>query len=277
MSALPLSDDLTRAILAHLGVRAAPPTLTLLDTLLEAHTRTVPWESAFRIAKRARTERTEDCPRWPEEFWRDAIEYGGGGTCFESNYAFFGLLLSLGYEGYLTVNNMGTQVGCHTAIVLNLDSARWLADVGLPLFIPLPLDSKSPTIRSSPLATYTVKPDGAARYRIERSPHPSPYCFTLIDRPVPDAAYRNATTEDYGAGGLFLNRVIVNKVINGQLWRFNSAESTPHLEMFHDGKRTDYTIAGDPAEVVSRHFGMDVETLRAALAAVSPSAFSGHQ
>ncbi len=268
MSTLPLSDDLTGAVLAHLDVPAAPPTRSLLDTLIEAYTRIVPWESACRIAKRARIKRTADCPRWPDEFWRDSIKYGGGGTCFESNYAFFGLLRSLGYDGYLTVNNMSMQVGCHTAIVLNLDGGKWLADVGLPLFIPLPLDSQSPTIRSSPLATYTVKPDGTARYRIERSAHPSPYCFTLIDRPVPDETYRNATTEDYGAGGLFLNRVIVNKVINGQLWRFNSAEQPLHLEMFLGGERTDYTIAGDPAEVVGRHFGMDVETLRAALAAV---------
>jgi hypothetical protein len=275
MPAFALSDELTSVVLAHLGVPAAPPTLTLLDTLIEAYTRVVPWESAFRIAKRARIERTEDCPRWPVEFWRDAIEYGGGGTCFESNYAFFGLLLSLGYEGYLTVNNMSTQVGCHTAIVLNLNGGKWLADVGLPLFIPLPLDSHSPTIRSCSLATYTVKPDGTSRYRIDRSPHPNPYCFTLIDRPVADAEYRSATTADYGPGGLFLNRVIVNKVIHGQIWRFNSAEPTPHLEMFIGGEHTDYTIAGDPAEVVSRHFGMDVEKLRAALAAVSPPAFSG--
>jgi hypothetical protein len=276
MSALPLVDDLTHAALAHLGVTAAPPTLSLLDTLIEAYTRTVPWESAFRITKRARTQSTEACPRWPEEFWRDAIEYGGGGTCFESNYAFFCLLLSLGYDGYLTVNNMGTQVGCHTAIVLNLDRAKWLADVGLPLLTPLPLDPHSPTVRSSALATYTVKPDGTARYRIERSPHPSPYCFTLIDQPVPDAAYRHATTEDYGPGGLFLNRVIVNKVIHGQLWRFNSAEPQPRLEMFVDGERTDFTIAGDPAEVVGRHFGMDIDTLRVAMTVVAPPAASGH-
>lgn len=264
----PLSPDLTRAVLAHLGVQAASPTLALLDTLVEAYTRTVPWESAFRIAKRAATKNTDDCPRWPEEFWQDAMARGGGGTCFESNYAFFPLLLALGYEGYLTVNNMGSQVGCHTAIMLNLDGGRWLADVGLPLFIPLPLDQQAPTTRVCPLATYTVTPDGETRFTIERNPHPSPYAFTLIDRPVEDDAYRAATTGDYGPGGLFLNRVIVNKVIDGHIWRFNSAESSLHLEEFLDGEHTDYAIAGDAAEVVGRHFGMDVATVRRALEAV---------
>ena len=116
----PLSPELTRAVLSYLGVPAAPPTLDLIDTIVTAYTRTVPWESAFRIAKRARTPDTADCPRWPDEFWTDALTRGGGGTCFESNYALFSLLRALGYEGYLTINNMGETVGCHAAIVL-----RW--------------------------------------------------------------------------------------------------------------------------------------------------------
>src|SRR5574342_309253 len=155
-----LSADLTMRVLAHLGVDAARPTLALVDTLVEAYTRTVPWESAFRIAKRARTQSTRDCPRWPEEFWQDAIERGGGGTCFESNYAFFALLRALGYEGYLTINNMGAKVGCHTAIVLTLEGQPWLVDVGLPLFSPLPLDPNDLTQRGGALTTYTVIPDG---------------------------------------------------------------------------------------------------------------------
>ncbi len=138
-----LSPDWAMTVLAHLGVDAGRPTLALVDALVEAYTRTVPWESAFRIVKRARTQNTRDCPRWPEEFWQDAIERGGGGTCFESNYAFFALLRAIGYEGYLTINNMATKVGCHTAIVLKLEGKPWLVDVGLPLFSPLPLD---PTI-----------------------------------------------------------------------------------------------------------------------------------
>lgn len=268
MSTPPLSPHLTDRVLAHLGVLPAPPTRALLNNLIEAYTRTVPWESAFRIAKRARTDKTEDCPRWSEEFWGDAMEHGGGGTCFESNYAFFRLLLALGYDGYLTINNMGTKIGCHTAIVLHLEGGQWLADVGLPLFVPIPLDGERPTTRACPLTTYSVTPDGEGRFTIERSPHPAPYCFTLIDRAIEDADYRAATTADYGPGGLFLNRVIVNKVINGQIWRFNSAEPPLHLEAFRDGERTDHPITGDAADVVGRHFGMEVETVRAALVAV---------
>ncbi len=83
-----------------------------------------------------------------------------------------------------------------------------------------------------------------------------------------DNGYRYATTEDYGPGGLFLNRVIVNKVIDGQIWRFSSTDMPPHLETFEDGERKDYPITGDVADVVGKHFQMDVDTVRAALEVV---------
>lgn len=269
----PLSSDLTRRVLAHLHVDVALPVqarvaLSVLDSLLAAYTRTVPWESAFRIVRRARIADTADCPRWPEEFWLDAIHKGGGGTCFESNYAFFSLLRALGYDGYLTINNMGDKIGCHTAIVAQIGAERWLADVGLPIYTALPLDSHTVTERASPYMHYAVRPDREGRFQIERSPHPNPNCFTLIDRTVSDSDCRAAATNDYGPNGLFLNRVIVNKVIDGALHRFNSDELPPHIQVFRDGERRDDPITSDVARAVASRFGMDEATVRAALEAV---------
>lgn len=215
-------------ILRFLQVVPQPPSAAFLDGLLTAYTQRVPWESAFRIAKRAATPDTADCPRWPDEFWRDARERGGGGTCFESNYAFFHLLQGLGFAGYLTVNDMGESRGCHTAIVVLLDGARWLVDVGYPLYLPLPLAPNQTTQRATPFHTYTATPQPGNRYEITRDRHPKPYVFTLIDRPVNDADYRAATTADYEPMGHFLNEVIVHRVIDGRVWRFNG-RAKPHL------------------------------------------------
>jgi hypothetical protein len=118
-----------------------------------------------------------------------------------------------------------------------------------------------------------VRPLGDGRYEIERSPHPNPYCFTLVDRPVANPEYRAATTHDYGPNGFFLNRVIVNKVIAGAIRRFNSEEQPPHFEVFENGHRIDDEITGDMAQTVARYFGMDEDTVRAALEATrSPDA-----
>ena len=51
--------------------------ITQLEALLAAYYRRVPWESVFRIVRRAEN----PTPRWPDLFWRDAMTRGGGGTC----------------------------------------------------------------------------------------------------------------------------------------------------------------------------------------------------
>ncbi|MCA9956361.1 MAG: arylamine N-acetyltransferase, partial [Anaerolineales bacterium] len=130
MSTNMLDRRLTAQVLAFLKVEASRPTLPALEKLLAAYYCTVPWESIFRIVQRAE----DPSPRWPEQFWREAMTQGAGGTCFESNYAFFALLQTLGYDGYLTINNMGESIGCHTAVVIVLDGQKWLVDVGIPLY-----------------------------------------------------------------------------------------------------------------------------------------------
>lgn len=268
MDTPPLPAELTRDVLRHLGVTATKPDLSLLDALFTAYTRTIPWETAFRIARRSQTTITGDCPRWPDVFWRDALERGGGGTCFESNYAFYSLLLALGYTGYLTINNMEDSIGCHTAIVLTINEERWLADVGIPLYCPLPLNHQAVTRRSSPFQQYTIRPDGENRFQVERSPHPKPNIFTLIDVPVSDAAYRAATTADYGADGLFLDKIIVSKIIAGKPWYFNNQRLPFHLESFQDGERTDHPLNGDIPGHIAQHFSLAADVLRIAWDAV---------
>jgi len=264
MTTPPLDAALTEEVLAYLGVAPAALTIDLLDELVTAYTRAVPWESASRIARRAETAAIADCPRWPTEFWRQTLQQGTGGTCFESNDAFFSLLRALGYEGYLTINSMGEQVGCHTAIVILLDGQRWLVDVGMPIYLPLPFDPASAEPRRTPFHTYTVRPDGPGRYQVERAPHPHPNCFTLFDRPIPDATYRAATTADYAPTGYFNDRVILTKVIGEEIWRFNGIVP-PMMESFVYGGRADQPLAGDYADAVATRFGIDATLVRTAL------------
>lgn len=264
MTTPPLDATLTDAVLAHLDIAAAAPSLALLDDLIRAYTRTVPWESASRIAKRARTPETADCARWPEEFWRETFRHGTGGTCFESNYAFFSLLRALGYDGYLTINNMGDTLACHTAIVILLDGQRWLTDVGMPLYLPLPFGPDGPRSRRTPFHTYTVRPDGPGVYQVERDAHPNPNCFTLLDRPIADAAYHAALIADYEPTGFFNDRAIITKVIGDEIWRFNGV-TPPLLESFVYGGRADHVLDGDPATAVDARFGIDEAIVHVAL------------
>jgi arylamine N-acetyltransferase len=258
-----LSPALTEQVLAHLGVAQAEPNLGLLERLIEGYGQRVPWESASRIARVAGGQAS---PRWADEFWADALGRGTGGTCYESNWAFFALLRSLGYSGYLTINNMHESIGCHTAIVVQLAGQPWLVDVGLPIYVALPLDPQATTERASPYLAYQAQPTSAGRYRIGRSPHPKSYAFDLIDEPVDDVAYQRATAADYGPTGLFLQQVIINKLVDGAIWRFNSAEPPYQLQHFDGPVRSDYQLTGDIAAQLGAHFAIDAAVVAAALA-----------
>ena len=130
--------------------------------------------------------------------------------------------------------------------------------------VPIPIDPAKQSVRPSTFHNYTLSPDGNHLYQVERDRHPSPNIYTLIDEPVGEGAYRQAATADFGENGFFLDRLIVNKIIGGRVWRFNSGEKPYHLESFGDGQRTDHPIEGDVADVVATHFGMDVQVVRTA-------------
>ncbi len=262
-----LTPELRRRVLSFLGYYPGRRGLRELNRLVHAYVRSVPWESAFRIAKHNATARIEQRPRWPEEFWTDALERGGGGTCFESNYAFAALLRTLGYDLYLTVNNMEESVGCHTASVVTLGDRRYLVDVGIPLHRAIRLNRTRPHRSVDPFHTYFSTPAADGVFTIERNHYPKRYIFTLIDRPVTDADYRAATQADYGSSGLFLDAVIIRKVIDGKVWRFNGRERPYRLESFDAHSKAHYPLSeGELAPQLAAFFGMDESVLARSLA-----------
>jgi len=265
------------AALTFLGVASGAADKRLLDTLITAYTRTVPWESASRIAYKAQAGDAVRL-RTPRLFWEQTQASGTGGTCFESNGAFAALLRALGYDLYFTVNDMHAHVGVHTAIIVQLPEGRYIADVGMPIYAPLPLDAAHATVTDSPFHTYTVTPKGEDRYDIMRDRHPNPYCFTLRDRPVTDTAYWAATAADYGPSGLFLDRVILIKTVGGHILRFDSgARGGATIEAFADGQRDVHPLSADYVHGVSETFGVEANTIRAALDAIGYNPHGRHK
>jgi arylamine N-acetyltransferase len=247
-------------ILAYLGVKAQPPSLPAIDELLSAYTRKVPWESMSRIARKSRVWHNEEASLMPSAFWKSAIAHGTGGTCYESNYAFLTLLRGLGYVGYLTINNMGDTIGCHSAIILTIENLPYLVDVGMPFHvaIPLPIHPTQKTSRLGQFHTYSITPQGDDIYIIERDNHPNPYCYTLINKPIKEDDYQQILINDYGDGGLFLDRAIVTKVIDDRVWRFDSQARPFQIEIF----------VPFSSDKLFQYVGKDVQTVAPALSQV---------
>jgi arylamine N-acetyltransferase len=261
-----LSPELTRQILSYLGCVQEEPSVRYLNRLIHAYIRHVPWESVSRIIKRHTTSETELCPRWPAEFWQEALKYGTGGTCFENNLAFLTLLKELRFEGYLTINDMENPA-CHTAGIITLSGQNYLADVAIPIHCALPVYTNQITRRSNEFHDYTIRPEGNHRYAIERSHHPKRRAFTLVDVPVPLEEYRIAVQNDYEGTGYFLDRVIIVKIIEGRLWRFSSLDLPFKLESFDKTSRQEVLLGINTlAKSLSEHFGMDEDKIAMALA-----------
>ncbi len=264
-----LSPELIDQILAYLACSRKPPSVRYLNQLIRAYIRRVPWESASRIVKRHTTPETAQCPRWPEEFWSEALSRGTGGTCFENNLAFFTLLTTLGFQGYLTINDMLDQRACHTAIIVSLQRQKYLVDVAIPLHCALPVHNDRATRRSTSFHHYTVHPIRRGVFEIERSHHPKRNIYTLLDHPIPTEAYRAAVERDYERTGYFLDRVILVKVIDDKLWRFSSAEKPYKLEAFDKTGKQEKLLAPEKlTRLVAKQFSIAEELVAAALSYV---------
>lgn len=271
MTHLELPSNQVEMILQYLKSTAAKPSIRHLNQLIAAYIDRVPWESATRIVKHRTTKDQENRPRWPAEFWEKAIQTGSGGTCFETNYAFFSLLYALGYTGYMTINDMGETRACHAAVVIYLSGGKYLVDVSIPFEKALHIRPYQCTRRITGLQSVTLVPDADRTFRVFRTPHPRPYVFTLIDSPVRVLEYEDAVIRDYGENGFFLDRVVIVKKVNDRVWRFNGAEKPYRLEAFgRAGKLVIELSAGELIHALSQHFALSESAIEAAIKFANP-------
>jgi arylamine N-acetyltransferase len=199
---------------------------------------------------------------------------GHGGTCFESNAALAALLDAVGIPSVFTVNDRPPMVACHTALLVEADDERFVVDAGFPLYaaVPLPTAHETREVRTR-WGTFSASPSAPGRFRIGQHPHPRPLAFELVDRPVSRDRYHAAMCADYGPDGLFLDRVIIKRIVAGDVWRFASGERPWLLERFRDGLRETQPLPDDIeacAALLGAHFGLDAPTVEQALALVTP-------
>ncbi len=269
MTHLKLGVAFVDKALEFLNVRRQPPTFDYLNTLIDAFIHKVPWESVTRIIKRDARSAAAGCPRFPREVWNDAMNFGGGGTCFEINYAFFALLKALGFEGYMTLNDMSEAKKCHAAIVMLFNEQKYLVDVSAPFPRALAFFSDSTVCHYTPWLNFSIRPESENRYVIERMPHARPYNFTLNDVPVSAEDFEAAIEADYLPSGWFLNRVVINKMLGEKAWLFNSNTQPYMLEMFdYDGKHEILLKPETLAESLAERYQIPAEKIATALSLV---------
>ncbi len=189
-----------QAYLNFLNLDGPPPvTLEGLTQLTRAQVRNVPFESISSIVRRAEHPRG----RVPEVDTRAKlaawIGRRGGGVCFEVVATFEPILRELGFQVRAINAEIGWP-GSHQALVVDIDAAAYLVDVGngAPFLEPIPLNQTS-EVRHAGLA-YRFRPDSASSdWLQDRWIDESwvPFCrYTLgpADGEVREAAYQHHHT-----------------------------------------------------------------------------------
>lgn len=257
-----MNDSLTTAILKHLRLSKASPTLPYLQSVITAYCKYVPWESVSRIVKKSCFVNPVDCLRMEEEFWTAALQQGTGGTCYESNWAFFCFLESLGFEGYLTINKVVDKKSSHSSVVIIISNKKYIVDIGYPTYAPILFGQREKTVTYTPFICYQSTNIGENEYIVENTPHPKPYLFNLIDVPVKNEDYLNAAIQDYGHTGLFLDRIVIRKLVDGMATRFDSKDLPFNIHVLKMGERQRTLIKSDNLiNVLSSHFKMNTQIL----------------
>ncbi len=258
----------TDRILSSLKIERAEPSAAYLSALLRAWSEHIPWESASRIARHKAPAAPYQYARDADRFFDDALTLNTGGTCFETNTALKALLDSLGFESTFALCDMdhSSVANPHCALITTIDGVRYIADAGWPLPTAIPLADR-PVTGEVPVYRYHVDPMPDGRWRVWRqSGDFTQDCFYLKPTPVPADTFRARLVRDHQEDGLFLNNVIIHKLIDGRMLRFDQTkgliERAPGAE--HDIPWTAEQAADIPAALTDI-FGMDTGILRQAL------------
>jgi arylamine N-acetyltransferase len=249
-------------ILHYLNVKNNSLTPAYLQELIIAYCSNIPWENLSKIIKKNAYINPVNCLRLADEFWTSAILYGTGGTCYESNWAFFCFLQHLGFEGYLTINKIMDKSSVHSAIIIKLNNKKYIVDIGYPIYAPIPITEGAITSINTHQITYRSTYIAPNEYIIENFPHPKPYLYHLTDIPVTTNDYLNIARLDYGEKELFADSIIIRKIINKLPTRFNSEDIPYNIHTLQNGSKLKTLINEENLiPSLAKHFNVAIEII----------------
>jgi len=170
----PLDRKLRDRYLAHLGIDdPGPPSAAALRELHRVHLDRVPYENLeIQLGRPTTIDPQESAAR---------IVTGRGGYCYHLNGAFGALLASLGYRVTLVrgaVPDASEGWGNHLALLVPVDGATWLVDVGLGDGFRDPLPLRPAAVEQGPFR-YRLSHRSGAYWRFDHDERGSVPGFDL--------------------------------------------------------------------------------------------------
>lgn len=211
------------AILSHLELERETPSIAYLDRIMQRWTSHIPWETVSRVERHQHNGSPKAYAWFPETFFGQALLNHTGGTCFESNYALWALLKELDFKATLHFCDMPNEVpNPHCAVVVALDGKMLMVDAGFSIPHVIPLYDDEVSTVEMPVYTFVVTPFESNKWEVRRQNAVMDRIgFWLKGTPVDENSFRLRVIRDHEPDGLFLDQLIIQKFIKGEVWRFS--------------------------------------------------------
>jgi arylamine N-acetyltransferase len=257
------------AVLAHLGLQREQPSLGYLRRLQVAFREGVPFETASRVLLFAEIDRPAARPRRPATCWRNAIQYGLGGSCSELAYAYWALLRKLGFDASLAICDWLGNERVHATVMVDTDGDRYdsAASAGHHVRVPLPITDEPRVSLDGESYLYVVERRDETHYELSnygpRWEKPDTnQLYVFVDRPVNVEAYDRWMVGNYADGGTFSDHLTLHRRnADGTELRYTPERG---LRVWNGSEWSSLTVEGDVTRDLAERFGMPEGLLRRA-------------
>jgi len=256
----PITGSLLEEVLETLDLARAEPGIGLLEALFSRFNARVPFETASKIERHALVVDQQEKPRFPEIFWREHVERGTGGTCFERVAAFEALLVALGFESRKILGRVSKDFD-HAALLVGLGGLSRVCDVGFPFPALLP---------AAPGETETA----LGHVRVRETPRgllvdldgvpEGPRRVELFLAPLAEGRFLELWRGTFRSDSKFLKAVTLRQQLDNRAVSFAAGEA--RVDDLHS--RLTVPLAAPRAARLSQIFGVDADLLSRAFARV---------
>lgn len=247
----------------YFSVIGCEPGIFLLESILKAFSH-LPWENLSKIIKHSQNPSDDNKLRLPLEIMEDHSRYQLGGTCFSLTFMLQMILIHSGFACYPVMADMKAGRNKHCALVVLLDSAKYLVDPGYLLTQPMEMNSARPRIYHSEHTGVELvfHPDCKMHdfYTFNRAEMKWRYRFS--DRAVPPDEFLKHWQSSFYWNSM--HGLCLTKVENGKMLYFHK---TYMRETSFGGKKT-FNAKHCVHQTISEAFGIRSEWVESALSAL---------
>jgi hypothetical protein len=249
----------TEEILEALDLSRAEPGLGFLEALFRRFNARVPFETASKIVRAAQVTDPAERPRAPALFWKEHLELGAGGTCFERVAAFDAFLSALGFATCKVAGRVSADFD-HAALLVEEKERLFLCDVGFPL--PALLPAAPGTSDTALGEVERTRTELGLRVVLRGGVPEGPRELEIFEEPVGETRFLELWRKTFRLDSRFLASVSISLRPEGRVLSFSRGEA--RVDDLHS--RLVVPLAAARAERLEEIFGMDRALIERAFA-----------